>query len=247
MLTKQAFRIRKGLVTTAILIAVTVAWMGVANIYLRKGEVPYSDTSQAMINQSAVMVLIVLPLVVFTYVQIFLTEEQENGIWSLVRARKGKIAQLLAVKLGICFLWLMLWATSYTLVVAIMVSAFYSIAEVGPLLFVFTSLIVSTFYTLFVVACVHLMLGGLVPSAVAAVILLVISFALNISFSLIWALLPPGSLLVSRPFYDVDFSQIELGFQPNPNALWGLLLSLVVALAFSTGLFALLRSRIGKE
>ncbi|WP_156907770.1 hypothetical protein [Corynebacterium freiburgense] len=229
------------------MIAVSAVWMGIANVYLRKSDFPHSDTSQAMINQSAVMVLIVLPLVVFTYVQIFLTEEQENGIWSLVHARKGKISQLLAVKLGICFLWLALWAIGYTLVVVVMVSAFYSIAEAAPLLVVFTALIISSLYTLFVISCVHLMLGGLVPSAVAAVILLVISFALNISFSLIWALLPPGSLLISRPFYDVDLSQIELGFQPNPNALWGLLLSLVVALAFSTGLFALLRSRIGKE
>ncbi|MDK4240452.1 hypothetical protein [Corynebacterium pseudodiphtheriticum] len=247
MLDKQSLLLRKASITTVLSIVTTVVWMMVANVGLRGGENAAVDSAAGMISQAVAVALFTMPLVVFAIVHLYVSEEQENGIWGVIRARNGKIGRLLAFRLSSAFLFLVMWELGYVGALGALVAFHYSPADVFDVIPVFFGLLISVISTAFTVASVHLRLGGLVPAATAALTLSVVGVSLIGKTTLALAALPMGGLVSGNPFKDVDVTQPLLGYEPNPDSTFGLGLSLVAAILVGLSLFGYLKIRLGKE
>ncbi|MDK4249213.1 hypothetical protein QPX14_03525 [Corynebacterium pseudodiphtheriticum] len=247
MLDKQSLLLRKASTTTVLSIVATVVWMMVANVGLHGGENAAVDSAAGMISQAVAVALFTMPLVVFAIVHLYVSEEQENGIWGVIRARNGKIGRLLAFRLSSAFLFLVMWALGYVGALGALVAFHYSPADVFDVIPVFFGLLISVISTVFTVASVHLRLGGLVPAATAALALSVVGVSLIGKTTLTLAALPMGGLVSGNPFKDVDVTQPLLGYEPNPDSTFGLGLSLVAAILVGLSLFGYLKIQLGKE
>ncbi|MFW8572157.1 hypothetical protein [Corynebacterium pseudodiphtheriticum] len=247
MLDKQSLLLRKASITTVLSIVATVVWMMVANVGLRGGENAAVDSAAGMISQAVAVALFTMPLVVFAIVHLYVSEEQENGIWGVLRARNGKIGRLLAFRLSSAFLFLIMWALGYVGALGALVAFHYSSADVFDVIPVFFGLLISVISTAFTVASVHLRLAGLVPAATAALALSVVGVSLIGKTTLALAALPMGGLVSGNPFKDVDVTQPLLGYEPNPDSTFGLELSLVAAILVGLSLFGYLKIQLGKE
>lgn len=247
MLDKQSLLLRKASITTVLGIVATVVWMMVANVGLRGGENAAVDSAAGMISQAVAVALFTMPLVVFAIVHLYVSEEQENGIWGVIRARNGKIGHLLAFRLSSAILFLVVWALGYVGTLGALVAFHYSLADVFDVIPMFFGLLISVISTVFTVASVHLRLGGLVPAATAALALSVVGVSLIGKTTLALAALPMGGLISGNPFKDVDVTQPLLGYEPNPDSTFGLGLSLVAAILVALSLFGYLKNRLGKE
>lgn len=129
MLDKQSLLLRKASITTVLGIVATVVWMMVANVGLRGGENAAVDSAAGMISQAVAVALFTMPLVVFAIVHLYVSEEQENGIWGVIRARNGKIGHLLAFRLSSALLFLVVWALGYVGTLGALVAFHYSAAD----------------------------------------------------------------------------------------------------------------------
>lgn len=247
MLDKQSLLLRKASITTVLGIVATVVWMMVANVGLRGGENAAVDSAAGMISQAVAVALFTMPLVVFAIVHLYVSEEQENGIWGVIRARNGKIGHLLAFRLSSALLFLVVWALGYVGTLGALVAFHYSAADAFDVIPMFFGLLISVISTAFTVASVHLRLGGLVPAATAALALSVVGVSLIGKTTLALAALPMGGLVSGNPFKDVDVTQPLLGYEPNPDSTFGLGLSLVAATLVALSLFGYLKNRLGKE
>lgn len=247
MLDKQSLLPRKASITTVLSIVTTVVWMMVANVGLRGGENAAVDSAAGMISQAVAVALFTMPLVVFAIVHLYVSEEQENGIWGVIRARNGKIGHLLAFRLSSAILFLVVWALGYVGTLGALVAFHYSLADVFDVIPMFFGLLISVISTVFTVASVHLRLGGLVPAATAALALSVVGVSLIGKTTLALAALPMGGLISGNPFKDVDVTQPLLGYEPNPDSTFGLGLSLIAAILVALSLFGYLKNRLGKE
>lgn len=247
MLDKQSLLLRKASITTVLGIVATVVWMMVANVGLRGGENAAVDSAAGMISQAAAVALFTMPLVVFAIVHLYVSEEQENGIWGVIRARNGKIGHLLAFRLSSALLFLIVWALGYVGTLGALVAFHYSAADAFDVIPMFFGLLISVISTVFTVASVHLRLGGLVPAATAALALSVVGVSLIGKTTLALAALPMGGLVSGNPFKDVDVTQPLLGYEPNPDSTFGLGLSLVAAILVALSLFGYLKNQLGKE
>lgn len=247
MLDKQSLLLRKASITTVLSIVATVVWMMVANVGLRGGENAAVDSAAGMISQAVAVALFTIPLVVFAIVHLYVSEEQENGIWGVIRARNGKIGHLLAFRLSSALLFLIVWALGYVGTLGALVAFHYSAADAFDVIPMFFGLLISVISTVFTVASVHLRLGGLVPAATAALALSVVGVSLIGKTTLALAALPMGGLISGNPFKDVDVTQPLLGYEPNPDSTFGLGLSLVAAILVALSLFGYLKNRLGKE
>lgn len=247
MLDKQSLLLRKASITTVLGIVATVVWMMVANVGLRGGENAAVDSAAGMISQAVAVALFTMPLVVFAIVHLYVSEEQENGIWGVIRARNGKIGHLLAFRLSSALLFLVVWALGYVGTLGALVAFHYSAADAFDVIPMFFGLLISVISTAFTVASVHLRLGGLVPAATAALALSVVGVSLIGKTTLALAALPMGGLVSGNPFKDVDVAQPLLGYEPNPDSTFGLGLSLVAAILVALSLFGYLKNRLGKE
>lgn len=247
MLDKQSLLLRKASITTVLGIVATVVWMMVANVGLRGGENAAVDSAAGMISQAVAVALFTMPLVVFAIVHLYVSEEQENGIWGVIRARNGKIGHLLAFRLSSAILFLVVWALGYVGTLGALVAFHYSLADVFDVIPMFFGLLISVISTVFTVASVHLRLGGLVPAATAALALSVVGVSLIGKTTLALAALPMGGLVSGNPFKDVDVTQPLLGYEPNPDSTFGLGLSLVAAILVGLSLFGYLKIQLGKE
>lgn len=247
MLDKQSLLLRKASITTVLGIVATVVWMMVANVGLRGGENAAVDSAAGMISQAVAVALFTMPLVVFAIVHLYVSEEQENGIWGVIRARNGKIGHLLAFRLSSAILFLVVWALGYVGTLGALVAFHYSLADVFDVIPMFFGLLISVISTVFTVASVHLRLGGLVPAATAALALSVVGVSLIGKTTLALAALPMGGLISGNPFKDVDVTQPLLGYEPNPDSTFGLGLSLIAAILVALSLFGYLKNRLGKE
>lgn len=241
MLDKQSLLLRKASITTVLGVVATVVWMMVANVGLRGGENAAVDSAAGMISQAVAVALFTMPLVVFAIVHLYVSEEQENGIWGVIRARNGKIGHLLAFRLSSALLFLVVWA------LGALVAFHYSAADAFDVIPMFFGLLISVISTVFTVASVHLRLGGLVPAATAALALSVVGVSLIGKTTLALAALPMGGLVSGNPFKDVDVTQPLLGYEPNPDSTFGLGLSLVAAILVALSLFGYLKNQLGKE
>ncbi|QDZ42431.1 hypothetical protein [Corynebacterium sp. sy039] len=233
-------------IAVAVAICATVAWMMIANIGIRGGANPAEDTTAGMISQGAAVALFTLPLVVFVFIQLFLTEEQDNDIWGLMRARNGKVGQLLALRLGVCFLWLVLWAVGYSLALAVLVGVYYSWADSVWCAYIFVAMLISIIFSESLISVVHMRWGGLVPAVIVGIVLSVIGVSLIGQTSVLVGVLPTGALLAGNPFRDVAVGQPLLGFEPNPTCVLGLGVSAMSAVIVCILLFSFLRIRVGK-
>lgn len=247
MLDKQSLLLRKASITTVLGVVATVAWMMVANVGLRSGENAAVDSAAGMISQAVAVALFTMPLVVFAIVHLYVSEEQENGIWGVIRARNGKIGHLLAFRLSSALLFLVVWALGYVGTLGALVAFHYSAADAFDVIPMFFGLLISVISTVFTIASVHLRLGGLVPAATAALALSVVGVSLIGKTTLALAALPMGGLVSGNPFKDVDVTQPLLGYEPNPDSTFGLGLSLVAAILVALSLFGYLKNRLGKE
>ena len=247
MLDKQSLLLRKASITTVLGIVATVVWMMVANVGLRGGENAAVDSAAGMISQAVAVALFTMPLVVFAIVHLYVSEEQENGIWGVIRARNGKIGHLLAFRLSSALLFLVVWALGYVGTLGALVVFHYSAADAFDVIPMFFGLLISVISTVFTIASVHLRLGGLVPAATAALALSVVGVSLIGKTTLALAALPMGGLVSGNPFKDVDVAQPLLGYEPNPDSTFGLGLSLVAAILVALSLFGYLKNRLGKE
>ncbi|WP_454978218.1 hypothetical protein [Corynebacterium propinquum] len=247
MLDKQSLLLRKASITTVLGVVATVVWMMVANVGLRGGENAAVDSAAGMISQAVAVALFTMPLVVFAIVHLYVSEEQENGIWGVIRARNGKIGHLLAFRLSSALLFLVVWALGYVGTLGALVAFHYSAADAFDVIPMFFGLLISVISTVFTVASVHLRLGGLVPAATAALALSVVGVSLIGKTTLALAALPMGGLVSGNPFKDVDVTQPLLGYEPNPDSTFGLGLSLVAAILIALSLFGYLKNRLGKE
>lgn len=247
MLDKQSLLLRKASITTVLGVVATVAWMMVANVGLRGGENAAVDSAAGMISQAVAVALFTMPLVVFAIVHLYVSEEQENGIWGVIRARNGKIGHLLAFRLSSALLFLVVWALGYVGTLGALVAFHYSAADAFDVIPMFFGLLISVISTVFTVASVHLRLGGLVPAATAALALSVVGVSLIGKTTLALAALPMGGLVSGNPFKDVDVTQPLLGYEPNPDSTFGLGLSLVAAILVALSLFGYLKNQLGKE
>ncbi|MDK4281757.1 hypothetical protein [Corynebacterium propinquum] len=247
MLDKQSLLLRKASITTVLGVVATVVWMMVANVGLRGGENAAVDSAAGMISQAVAVALFTMPLVVFAIVHLYVSEEQENGIWGVIRARNGKIGHLLAFRLSSALLFLVVWALGYVGTLGALVAFHYSAADAFDVIPMFFGLLISVISTVFTVASVHLRLGGLVPAATAALALSVVGVSLIGKTTLALAALPMGGLVSGNPFKDVDVTQPLLGYEPNPDSTFGLGLSLVAAILVALSLFGYLKNRLGKE
>ena len=247
MLDKQSLLLRKASITTVLGIVATVVWMMVANVGLRGGENAAVDSAAGMISQAVAVALFTMPLVVFAIVHLYVSEEQENGIWGVIRARNGKIGHLLAFRLSSALLFLVVWALGYVGTLGALVAFHYSAADAFDVIPMFFGLLISVISTVFTIASVHLRLGGLVPAATAALALSVVGVSLIGKTTLALAALPMGGLVSGNPFKDVDVTQPLLGYEPNPDSTFGLGLSLVAAILVALSLFGYLKNRLGKE
>lgn len=247
MLDKQSLLLRKASITTVLGVVTTVVWMMVANVGLRGGENAAVDSAAGMISQAVAVALFTMPLVVFAIVHLYVSEEQENGIWGVTRARNGKIGHLLAFRLSSALLFLIVWALGYVGTLGALVAFHYSAADAFDVIPMFFGLLISVISTVFTVASVHLRLGGLVPAATAALALSVVGVSLIGKTTLALAALPMGGLISGNPFKDVDVTQPLLGYEPNPDSTFGLGLSLVAAILVGLSLFGYLKIRLGKE
>ncbi|MGC3881615.1 hypothetical protein ACPV6E_08865 [Corynebacterium propinquum] len=247
MLDKQSLLLRKASFTTVLGVVATVVWMMVANVGLRGGENAAVDSAAGMISQAVAVALFTMPLVVFAIVHLYVSEEQENGIWGVIRARNGKIGHLLAFRLSSAILFLVVWALGYVGTLGALVAFHYSLADVFYVIPMFFGLLISVISTVFTVASVHLRLGGLVPAATAALALSVVGVSLIGKTTLALAALPMGGLISGNPFKDVDVTQPLLGYEPNPDSTFGLGLSLVAAILVALSLFGYLKNQLGKE
>lgn len=247
MLDKQSLLLRKASITTVLGVVATVAWMMVANVGLRGGENAAVDSAAGMISQAVAVALFTMPLVVFAIVHLYVSEEQENGIWGVIRARNGKIGHLLAFRLSSALLFLVVWALGYVGTLGALVAFHYSAADAFDVIPMFFGLLISVISTVFTVASVHLRLGGLVPAATAALALSVVGVSLIGKTTLALAALPMGGLISGNPFKDVDVTQPLLGYEPNPDSTFGLGLSLVAAILVALSLFGYLKNQLGKE
>ena len=247
MLDKQSLLLRKASFTTVLGVVATVVWMMVANVGLRGGENAAVDSAAGMISQAVAVALFTMPLVVFAIVHLYVSEEQENGIWGVIRARNGKIGHLLAFRLSSAILFLVVWALGYVGTLGALVAFHYSAADAFDVIPMFFGLLISVISTVFTVASVHLRLGGLVPAATAALALSVVGVSLIGKTTLALAALPMGGLISGNPFKDVDVTQPLLGYEPNPDSTFGLGLSLVAAILVGLSLFEYLKIRLGKE
>lgn len=247
MLDKQSLLLKKASITTVLGVVATVVWMMVANVGLRGGENAAVDSAAGMISQAVAVALFTMPLVVFAIVHLYVSEEQENGIWGVIRARNGKIGHLLAFRLSSALLFLVVWALGYVGTLGALVAFHYSAADAFDVIPMFFGLLISVISTVFTVASVHLRLGGLVPAATAALALSVVGVSLIGKTTLALAALPMGGLISGNPFKDVDVTQPLLGYEPNPDSTFGLGLSLVAAILVALSLFGYLKNRLGKE
>lgn len=247
MLDKQSLLLRKASITTVLGIVATVVWMMVANVGLRGGENAAVDSAAGMISQAVAVALFTMPLVVFAIVHLYVSEEQENGIWGVLRARNGKIGHLLAFRLSSALLFLVVWVLGYVGTLGALVAFHYSAADAFDVIPMFFGLLISVISTVFTIASVHLRLGGLVPAATAALALSVVGVSLIGKTTLALAALPMGGLVSGNPFKDVDVAQPLLGYEPNPDSTFGLGLSLVAAILVALSLFGYLKNRLGKE
>lgn len=247
MLDKQSLFLRKTSITTVLGVVATVVWMMVANVGLRGGENAAVDSAAGMISQAVAVALFTMPLVVFAIVHLYVSEEQENGIWGVIRARNGKIGHLLAFRLSSALLFLVVWALGYVGTLGALVAFHYSAADAFDVIPMFFGLLISVISTVFTVASVHLRLGGLVPAATAALALSVVGVSLIGKTTLALAALPMGGLVSGNPFKDVDVTQPLLGYEPNPDSTFGLGLSLVAAILVALSLFGYLKNQLGKE
>lgn len=247
MLDKQSLLLRKASITTVLGVVATVVWMMVANVGLRGGENAAVDSAAGMISQAVAVALFTMPLVVFAIVHLYVSEEQENGIWGVIRARNGKIGHLLAFRLSSAILFLVVWALGYVGTLGALVAFHYSAADAFDVIPMFFGLLISVISTVFTVASVHLRLGGLVPAATAALALSVVGVSLIGKTTLALAALPMGGLISGNPFKDVDVTQPLLGYEPNPDSTFGLGLSLVAAILVALSLFGYLKNQLGKE
>lgn len=247
MLDKQSLLLRKASITTVLGVVATVVWMMVANVGLRGGENAAVDSAAGMISQAVAVALFTMPLVVFAIVHLYVSEEQENGIWGVIRARNGKIGHLLAFRLSSALLFLVVWALGYVGTLGALVAFHYSAADAFDVIPMFFGLLISVISTVFTVASVHLRLGGLVPAATAALALSVVGVSLIGKTTLALAALPMGGLVSGTPFKDVDVTQPLLGYEPNPDSTFGLGLSLVAAILVALSLFGYLKNQLGKE
>lgn len=247
MLDKQSLLLRKASITTVLGVVATVVWMMVANVGLRGGENAAVDSAAGMISQAVAVALFTMPLVVFAIVHLYVSEEQENGIWGVIRARNGKIGHLLAFRLSSALLFLVVWALGYVGTLGALVAFHYSAADAFDVIPMFFGLLISVISTVFTIASVHLRLGGLVPAATAALALSVVGVSLIGKTTLALAALPMGGLVSGNPFKDVDVTQPLLGYEPNPDSTFGLGLSLVAAILVALSLFGYLKNRLGKE
>ncbi|MDK4228957.1 hypothetical protein [Corynebacterium pseudodiphtheriticum] len=247
MLDKQSLLLRKASITTVLSIVATVVWMMVANVGLRGGENAAVDSAAGMISQAVAVALFTMPLVVFAIVHLYVSEEQENGIWGVIRARNGKIGHLLAFRLSSALLFLVVWALGYVSTLGALVAFHYSAADAFDVIPMFFGLLISVISTVFTIASVHLRLGGLVPAATAALALSVVGVSLIGKTTLALAALPMGGIVSGNPFKDVDVTQPLLGYEPNPDSTFGLGLSLVAAILVALSLFGYLKNRLGKE
>ena len=247
MLDKQSLLLRKASITTVLGVVATVVWMMVANVGLRGGENAAVDSAAGMISQAVAVALFTMPLVVFAIVHLYVSEEQENGIWGVIRARNGKIGHLLAFRLSSALLFLVVWALGYVGTLGALVAFHYSAADAFDVIPMFFGLLISVISTVFTVASVHLRLGGLVPAATAALALSVVGVSLIGKTTLALAALPMGGLVSGNPFKDVDVTQPLLGYDPNPDSTFGLGLSLVAAILVALSLFGYLKNQLGKE
>lgn len=247
MLDKQSLFLRKASITTVLGVVATVVWMMVANVGLRGGENAAVDSAAGMISQAVAVALFTMPLVVFAIVHLYVSEEQENGIWGVIRARNGKIGHLLAFRLSSALLFLVVWALGYVGTLGALVAFHYSAADAFDVIPMFFGLLISVISTVFTVASVHLRLGGLVPAATAALALSVVGVSLIGKTTLALAALPMGGLVSGNPFKDVDVTQPLLGYEPNPDSTFGLGLSLVAAILVALSLFGYLKNQLGKE
>lgn len=247
MLDKQSLLLRKTSITTVLGVVASVAWMMVANVGLRGGENAAVDSAAGMISQAVAVALFTMPLVVFAIVHLYVSEEQENGIWGVIRARNGKIGHLLAFRLSSALLFLVVWALGYVGTLGALVAFHYSAADAFDVIPMFFGLLISVISTVFTVASVHLRLGGLVPAATAALALSVVCVSLIGKTTLALAALPMGGLVSGNPFKDVDVTQPLLGYEPNPDSTFGLGLSLVAAILVALSLFGYLKNQLGKE
>lgn len=247
MLDKQSLLLRKASITTVLGVVATVAWMMVANVGLRSGENAAVDSAAGMISQAVAVALFTMPLVVFAIVHLYVSEEQENGIWGVIRARNGKIGHLLAFRLSSALLFLVVWALGYVGTLGALVAFHYSAADAFDVIPMFFGLLISVISTVFTIASVHLRLGGLVPAATAALALSVVGVSLIGKTTLALAALPMGGLVSGNPFKDVDVTQPLLGYEPNPDSTFGLGLSLVAAILVALSLFGYLKNQLGKE
>ena len=247
MLDKQSLLLRKASITTVLSIVATVVWMMVANVGLRGGENAAVDSAAGMISQAVAVALFTMPLVVFAIVHLYVSEEQENGIWGVIRARNGKIGHLLAFRLSSALLFLVVWALGYVSTLVALVAFHYSAADAFDVIPMFFGLLISVISTVFTIASVHLRLGGLVPAATAALALSVVGVSLIGKTTLALAALPMGGIVSGNPFKDVDVTQPLLGYEPNPDSTFGLGLSLVAAILVALSLFGYLKNRLGKE
>lgn len=247
MLDKQSLLLRKTSITTVLGVVASVAWMMVANVGLRGGENAAVDSAAGMISQAVAVALFTMPLVVFAIVHLYVSEEQENGIWGVIRARNGKIGHLLAFRLSSALLFLVVWALGYVGTLGALVAFHYSAADAFDVIPMFFGLLISVISTVFTVASVHLRLGGLVPAATAALALSVVGVSLIGKTTLALAALPMGGLVSGNPFKDVDVTQPLLGYEPNPDSTFGLGLSLVAAILVALSLFGYLKNQLGKE
>lgn len=247
MLDKQSLLLRKASITTVLGVVATVVWMMVANVGLRGGENAAVDSAAGMISQAVAVALFTMPLVVFAIVHLYVSEEQENGIWGVIRARNGKIGHLLAFRLSSALLFLAVWALGYVGTLGALVAFHYSAADAFDVIPMFFGLLISVISTVFTVASVHLRLGGLVPAATAALALSVVGVSLIGKTTLALAALPMGGLVSGNPFKDVDVTQPLLGYEPNPDSTFGLGLSLVAAILVALSLFGYLKNQLGKE
>lgn len=247
MLDKQSLLLKKASITTVLGVVATVVWMMVANVGLRGGENAAVDSAAGMISQAVAVALFTMPLVVFAIVHLYVSEEQENGIWGVTRARNGKIGHLLAFRLSSALLFLIVWALGYVGTLGALVAFHYSAADAFDVIPMFFGLLISVISTVFTVASVHLRLGGLVPAATAALALSVVGVSLSGKTTLALAALPMGGLVSGNPFKDVDVTQPLLGYEPNPDSTFGLGLSLVAAILVALSLFGYLKNQLGKE
>lgn len=247
MLDKQSLLLKKASITTVLGVVATVVWMMVANVGLRGGENAAVDSAAGMISQAVAVALFTMPLVVFAIVHLYVSEEQENGIWGVIRARNGKIGHLLAFRLSSALLFLVVWALGYVGTLGALVAFHYSAADAFDVIPMFFGLLISVISTVFTVASVHLRLGGLVPAATAALALSVVGVSLIGKTTLALAALPMGGLVSGTPFKDVDVTQPLLGYEPNPDSTFGLGLSLVAAILVALSLFGYLKNQLGKE